>query len=220
MLPNGLGAIWGEFESASIEARDFEVEGLPLFVEPSRSKAGKLSTLRIRLSNFVLRGLECELLSADLGECRFDFGLARREGKVRLSKSGSGPGFVRLNERAIERFISQKYKVVSEVRVELRSGKALVEAKGDFLFFRSRFFVVASLVPRDGSQIWLDDAVIYADGIRVGEGAERALLQALNPVIDGNEDLSLYNSLDMKEVRIADGKVELHGIAKIAERPR
>ncbi|MFN8138523.1 MAG: hypothetical protein U0R49_01875 [Fimbriimonadales bacterium] len=214
---NGFAGAWGELVSAEISANKFSVDGLPFFTEPTRSKAGKLGVLRLRLSDFSLNGLDCDLLSADLVNCRYDFALALRAKKIRLSKSGTGPGFVRVNARALERFVLKKYHEIEEVTVELRGGKVIVEGVGNFLFSRSKFFVIASLVPMHGTQIHLSDAKIWLDGSIASDGASRALLQSLNPVIDENRDLNLHSALQMDRVTITQEYVELGGTARIPE---
>lgn len=219
-VPNGFSCLWGDVQSVTIQAEEFQVDGLPLFTEPSRSKAGRVGTLRIRLKRFDLRGLICAELSADIPNCRFDFALALRARKFRLSKSGFGEGFVRVERDALEKFILKKYQEIETISVELRGGKLIAEGSGTFLFVKSKFFVIADLEPVNGTQIWLSNAKVFLDGVPATEGASRALLQSLNPVIDENRDLNMYGALKMREVIVRDQYVELRGEAHIPEKPR
>lgn len=213
-----LGALEGRFSEVLIRARNFSVNGLPLFTEANRSKYGRIKTLKIRLSDFSLRGLCIEELRSDLRDCRFDFALALDERKVRLSRSGSGEGYVRVNEKALEDFILQKYHEIKRVRVELKKYKVFVEGYGEFPFFKTEFYVIADLVSKNDYEIHLENAFVFL-GRSIDETVKRALLDFINPVIHENEDLGLYGALKMKKVEIGEGVLELFGEAKIPERP-
>ncbi|MCH7945812.1 MAG: hypothetical protein IIC73_07345, partial [Armatimonadetes bacterium] len=99
VVPDGLAVVWGSLIRATITASDFSVAELPLFTEPERSQAGRLGELRLRLSDFNMRGLRIEELRADIPGCRYDFGLARSERTFRLSRSGVGTGSVKILEQ-------------------------------------------------------------------------------------------------------------------------
>jgi len=213
-----FGALEGRFSKVSIVARDFSVNGLPLFTEPDRSKYGRIATLQIRLFDFSLRGLRIEELRSDLYDCRFDFGLALDERKVRLSRSGTGEGYVRVNEKALEDFILQKYHEIKRIRVELKKYKVFVEGYGEFPFFRTEFYVIADLVPRKDYELHLENAYVFL-GRSIDETMKRALLDFINPVIHENEDLALCGALKMRKVIIRDGILELFGEANIPEKP-
>ncbi|HWP30173.1 MAG TPA: hypothetical protein VNK96_00375 [Fimbriimonadales bacterium] len=213
-----LGALEGRFSEVSITARDFSVNGLPLFSEPERSKYGRIKSLKLRLFDFSLRGLRIEELKADLRDCRFDFALALDERKVRLSRSGSGEGYVRVNEKALEDFILRKYHEIKRIRVELKKYKVYVEGYGEFPFFKTEFYVIADLVPKNDFEIHLENAFVFL-GRSIDETMKRALLDFINPVIHENEDLALYGALKMKRVEIGEGVLELFGEARIPERP-
>jgi hypothetical protein len=216
---NLFEAPFGKFTSATLSARQFSVDGLPLFTEPWRSKSGSLGCLRIRLRDFTLRGLRVSELSADIRGCKFDLGLAKSEKKVRLSWSGKGPGFVRVTPAALEAYILNKYREIKRVKVWFRSRRLFVEGFGDFGFFSADFFVIADLVPREGTKLFLEKAIVFLDGVRVRDGSEQALLDALNPVIDEDEDLRLYGALQMERVSIGGEYLEISGTATIPSLP-
>jgi hypothetical protein len=219
-LDGPFRAATGRLAVATITARNFSLESLPLFTEPERSKKGRVDVLRLRLYDFNLRGLRIQELSADINDCRYDYNLAIREKKVRLSKSGFGPGYARVDAKALEDFILHKYSEIKSIKVQLKKYKVFVEGTGDFLLFKSNFYVIADLVPRNGTELWLENTIVFMDGVRVRDGSERALLQALNPVIDENKDLKLYGALRMERVAIHDGYLELFGTATIPELPK
>lgn len=212
-------ALGGNVASATITARNFSVNGLPLFTEPWRSKAGRVGTLHLRLYDFMLRDLPVEELRADIRSCRFDLGLALREKKVRLSKSGEGPGYVRVTADALERFVLEKYREITSISIRLEKYKLFAEGEGDFLVFKSRFYVIADIVPKNGTELWLANAVVFLDDKRVRDGSDAAILDTLNPVIDQNEDLGLHGALRLERVEIRNGFVELFGTARIPEAP-
>lgn len=215
-----FGGASGRLHEVFIEARDFSVSGLPLFTEPDRALTGYIRTLRLSLLNFHLRALGVEELSASIHDCRYDFGLARKEGKIRLSKSGVGPGYVRMNASALERFILHKYREIKSVSVKLENDKVYVEGKGDFLFFSTDFYVSAKLVPKNGVELWLEDAWLLLDGRLPLDGSGRILLESLNPILDIDADLRLFGAFQISELKSRNGVLELWGEARIPTDPR
>jgi hypothetical protein len=208
----------GSLSSAKISASHFHVDGLPLFTEPERSQRGKVDLLTIHLRDFSLRSLHVEELRADIADCRYDLPLAIREKQVRLSRSGQGPGYVRLTAPALAKFILAKYREIKTVSVRLEHGKVYVEGDGDFLFFRTRFYVSAKLVPRDGVKLFLEDAWILLDGRPALDGSDRVLLQAINPVLDLDEDLKLMGAMQVESLKAGAGVLEVFGIATVPAR--
>src|SRR5262249_41423786 len=145
--PDGLGVLWGALDRATIRASDFSVEGLPLFVEPERSRAGRCGNLTIDLINFRLKGLRVDSLHASIPACRYDRGLALRSKTVRLSKSGLGTGTVRVLQNDLGDFILRKFHEIKRVSVKADRGVVWVEGYGEFLIVKSNFTVIADLRP-------------------------------------------------------------------------
>lgn len=217
---NGLAGLWGELSSATIRATHFETDGLPLFTEPERRKNGKLKLLRIELSDFVLSGLRVERLEAAIPDCRYDFDLALRHKKIRLSRSGIGTGFVVLREQDLADFILRKFSEVKRVSVRIDKDKVFVDGYGEFLIAKTDFVVIASLTPVDGTKLMLTDAKIYFDWRRADEAASKVLLDTLNPVVDLDKDLGLLDAVFVEGIRLRDGVLKAWGRTKVPERPQ
>lgn len=215
-----VGGGLGRLHEVTIAARSFQVSELPLFAEPDRAKDGNIRTLRIRLSDFVLRGLGVEELTADISDSRFDFGLAKKEGKIRLSQSGVGPGYVRMNSAALEKFILHKFREIKSVSVRLEYDKVYVEGRGDFLLFSTDFYVSAKLIARNGVEVWLDDAWMLLDGKLPLDGSGKVLLDSLNPILDIDKDLRLFGAFQIRDLRSKNGLLELWGVATVPADPR
>lgn len=216
---NGLGGAWGDLSVATITAADFSLKGLPLFTEPERPRSGKVGTLQLRLSDFVLGGLRVESLSADIPDCRYDFGLARREKTIRLSESGVGTGSVRIREQDLADYIVRKFGEIKRCTVKVEKGFVWVEGYGEFLVVKSDFTVIAKIGVVDGTQLMLTDAKIYFDWRRADGFAAEALLKSLNPVVDLRKDLGLYDAVTVEKVRLEEGVLEATGRTKIPVKP-
>lgn len=217
--PNGIAGIWGDVTRATISASDFTLQELPLYTEPDRSQSGRLQELILDLRDFRLRGLDCEELFARIPGNRYDFGLARNQGQIRLSRSGSGEGYVRVREEALARFIVSKFAEIREATVRVYNDVIWVEGVGEFLLLRTSFTVIANLISPDGSTLELDNARIYFNWQRADEFAAQALLQTLNPVVDFDRDLGLAGAIRVERIRLRDGVLEAGGRTQIPERP-
>lgn len=217
--PNGLAGLWGDLTSATITANDFTLDELPLFTEPDRSTAGALGLLSLRLTDFTLRRLRVAELSADIPNCRYDFGLAKGQHKIRLSRSGVGRGFVKIREGDLAEYLVAKFHEIKRCTVKVDRGVVWVEGYGEFLIFKSDFQVIANLVPVGGDKLALADAKVYFDWRRADKAAADAILKTLNPVVDLNEDLGLCGAVSVDRVTLHGGILTAEGDTKIPIRP-
>lgn len=215
-----IGGALGDLSRVTITATHFSTDSLPLFTEPDLSRSGKVRELRIELKDFVLAGLRCESLVASIPNCRFDYGLATRQKKIRLSESGIGTGTVRLLEKDLEAFILRKFKEIKSVTVELQPDKAIVKGYGEFLIINTNFHVEAQLGTTNGYDLILTNYDITFDGRRAEANAARVLLDTLNPVVELNKDLQLLDAVKVKGVKIGRGYLEAWGDTKIPIRPK
>ncbi len=216
---NTLSAAWGMVDSVTIRASQFSADSLPLFTEPERSQVGHVDMLRIELSDFDFGRLHIQSLSAAIPNCRFDQGLALRSRQVRLSRSGVGTGSVQLNEKDLERFVLKKYKEIKRVSVRIDRGKVWVEGYGEFLIAKTDFEVIADLRIENGTRLHLDHAKIYLNWVRADEPARNVLLKTLNPIVDLNRDLNLFDAIQMDRIELKRGTLTAFGSTRIPVRP-
>ncbi|MCW5939566.1 MAG: hypothetical protein KF884_01440 [Fimbriimonadaceae bacterium] len=217
--PDGLGAAFGLLRSATIRASEFTVEALPLFVEPERSKKGRIGKLILELQDFRLRGLMVKSLRSEIPGCRFDFAAALSRESFRLSRSGVGTGVVKVAEADLAEFIVRKFPEIKRATVKIDKGFAWVEGYGEFLVVSTEFAVIARLRPIDGTKLELAEAKVYLDWRRAEPAAAQVLLDTLNPVVDLNADLGLFDALKIEGVKLDKGVIEAWGKTKIPERP-
>jgi hypothetical protein len=215
-----IGGPLGDLRRVDIEASHFSTPGLPLFTEPQFSQRGIVRELNIRLYDFVLAGLRVESLEASIPDCRFDYGLALREKKIRLSRSGVGVGTVRVRQEDLERYILEKFQEIKRVSVRIDKDKVFVEGHGEFVLIQTDFWVVASLVPHEGNQLMLTDARIFFGDRRADEASAQVLLDTLNPVVHLDRDLNLHGAIRLRGLRLRDGVLEAWGATRIPERPQ
>ena len=171
------------------------------------------------MADFRLRGLLVAELKVDIPDCRFDLGLARSEGKLRLTRSGEGTGTVRIAEDSLAEYIVGKYAEIKSATVRVYNDVVWVEGYGEFLFVKTEFAVIASVLVEDGSRLVLTDAKIYFDWQRADPVAVQALLRILNPIIDLDADLGLHGAITVERVRLRDGVLEASGSARIPIKP-
>lgn len=219
VVPDPIGVLWGALDRATITASNYEIDGIPLFVEPGRSKAGRCGNLTLDLRNFRLRGLRVDSLYAQIPACRYDRGLAMRHRQFRLSKSGTGRGTVRILEKDLADFILNKYREIKSVSVRVYNGVVWVEGYGEFLILKSSFTVIAGLEAVEGTKLTLTDAKVWFDWRRADPAATEVLLQTLNPVVDLKKDLGLLDAVLVDKIILEGGVVQAEGRTKIPTIP-
>jgi len=214
-----LAVVGGRFKSATITASDFAADGLPLFTEPEASKKGRLDELKLSLNDFTLGGLKVKRLEARIPDCRFDFGLAVKRRKIRLSKSGEGLGWVEVEEAALAAFVLHKFREIKSLKIRLDGDRAHVEGYGEFLIFNTNFVVDARLATSDGNQLMLVEAAISFDGKEADPASSEVVLKSLNPVVDLDKDLHLYGAIRVSEITMRGGILRAEGKTRIPDRP-
>jgi len=214
-VPYGLGILWGALDRATITASHFSVNGVPLFVEPGRSKAGRCGNLTLDLRDFKLKNLRIDSLHAEIPACRYDRSLALSKKTFRLSKSGVGTGVVRVLEKDLGDFILAKFHDIKQVNVKVYNGVVWVEGYGEFLIVKSTFAVIADLTPVDGTKLTLTNAKVWFDWRRADAFATETLLKTLNPVVDLNKDLNLLDAIKVEKIKLEDGVIEATGKTQI-----
>jgi hypothetical protein len=216
----GIHAAEGRLKRVTIFAQHFSTPGLPLFTQPELGKSGRVDELVIHLDDFLLRGLKIKTLRASIPDCRYDFGLAVRKKMIRLSQSGNGTGEVMIQDADLEPFILAKYHEIKQVQVRVQHGLVHVSGYGEFLIISTHFEVVASLESRGGTQLVLSNAQITFDGKPADPLSQKALLDTLNPVVDLNRDLSLYDAIHVRSVLLENGVITAKGDTRIPVQPR
>lgn len=216
--PGLLSPAFGEVADASIVASGFSTQGLPLFTEPNRSKVGRIESLNLSLRDFSLRGLRVERLEAMIPNCRFDLNFAQRKRKIRLSRSGVGVGRVEILLSDLEKFIPMKFVEIVECSAKVIGNRLAIEGDGKFLLLNGRFSVSGE-IGWSGTQILLRSAKMTFDGKPMDPVSEEGLLQVLNPVIDLDKDLGLYDAVEISEVKLLPDRIIASGKTKIPDLP-
>lgn len=213
---NGIiGGALGDLKKVTIRASDFSTQGLPLYTEPSRPKSGRVEQLELVLDRFELSGLRVDHLEATIPECRFDYRLALREHKIRLSASGVGVGTVRIRQEDLGRYIVQKFREIDSAEVRIENDKVFVEGTGTFLVVKTRFLVIATLEAVDGVRLNLANARIFFDDRRADPASAKVLLDTLNPVVDLGTGLGLLDAVYVRRIGLRGGVMEASGDTRI-----
>jgi hypothetical protein len=213
-----LGPAFGEVSHAKISASNFSSQGLPFFTEPNRSQAGVIRKLTLDFRDFEVSGLRCESLFAEIPDCRYDFALAKRSKIIRLSRSGTGKAKVLLRFTDLESFVKLKFPEMKEVKITSDGDWLRIDGKGQFLILNADIIVKAKL-KTNGTQLFLDDAVVRIDGENPDEPSKQSLIQALNPILDFSKDLDLLDAVTAERIVLSSRSVSIEGKVKIPIKP-
>lgn len=209
----------GRLKSATITAADFQTDGLPFFTNPEGSQKGRLNELKLDLQRFTLGHLAVERLRTRIPDCRFDFGLATKHGRIRLTRSGEGTGEVEVKQEALREFVLWKFREIKRLNIRLEDNRAVVEGYGEFLIFNTNFKVEGSLETPDGNRLVLTNVRITFDGKEADEASQEVLLKALNPVVDLDRDLHLFGAIRVQSLQLQGGVLRAKGKTKIPNDP-
>ncbi len=217
--PN-LRTVAGYLPSATISARRFAADGLPLFAEPDRSRRGKLDRLSLKLEDFDLRGLRVAKLSALIPDCRFDLDLALRQRKIRLSQTGEGTGEVQIVAESLEKFVLQKYPLLKTCRMNLENDRVTLTGEGRVGNTPLRFVIEGSVESADGRSLRITRASASINEVPSTSGAAASLANSINPILHLDRDLGMYGSVDIKGISLRGGRLIVAVKTRIPAEPR
>lgn len=215
VYPGLLSPGLGEVREATIAASHFRVDGLPFTLAQGRSQRGTIQRLKVDLRDFELTGLPVDRLSGWIPSCRFDLAYATKHGKIRISKAGIGRAEVVLDPEGIATWLMRRSPGLHEVK-----GAVIEEGEGPKRIYftgRIRFagfdvpFDVRSRLKGEAAKLLLDRPEVRIDGKLADAIRIRGLIDALNPVVDGDRDLHLMGAVGIDSVTIEHGKIVARG---------
>lgn len=213
-----MGSILGKVASVEIAAHGFSVDGNPFFCDPMLSRAGKLGELRLKLSDFSVRDLRVRELSAVIPNCRFALGMMK-EGKVRLSLSGEGPGAVTLSAPDFRAYMLSRFKAIESLDVRLDRYKLFAKGRAAFGPIRRDFEIICDLEISEKRKLVIANPVVFVDGRMARDGSGNSVANAFNPVMDIDKDLGMAGAFDMQRLVARNGVVVITGVARVPNRP-
>jgi hypothetical protein len=213
-------SVAGYLPSATIVARRFAADGLPLFAEPDRSRRGKLDRLSLQMEDFDLRGLRVAKLSALIPDCRFDFDLAVKRRQIRLSQTGEGTGEVQIAAESLEKFVLQKYPLLKTCRMTLENDRVKVTGEGRVGNSPLRFVIEGSVESADGRSLRITRASASINEVASSPGAAASLANSINPILHLDRDLGMYGSVDIARISLRAGMLIAGVRTRIPAEPR
>jgi hypothetical protein len=173
----------------------------------------------MQMTNAHLRGLRAERAIAFIPEVYYDKSLALRKRIFRLSATGIGACEIVVNETDLAAYILRKYApYIREVSVQITAEQTIVQGVAALFVGEVRFKAVGKLAPRDGRYLDLAEVRIEIEGANLPAESANLLRQFLNPIIDIERDLGLYDGLAIDTVLSELGKMRALGRVWIPER--
>lgn len=218
--PDGVdGLLHGRLRRLTVQARDFTLDGLPFTLEPERPQSGHIKQFVLQMENARLRGLRAEYAYAIIPDLYYDKGLAIAKRIFRLSATGIGACEIVVNERDLAAYIQTKYaRSIREVAVQISPEQTVVQGTALLLGSEVRFYATGKLAPRDGRYLDLAEVSLQIEGTSLPPQTTELLRQFLNPIIDIDRDLGLYDGLAVDVVQSEMGKMRALGRAWIPKR--
>lgn len=211
--PDGVdGLVQGRLKTLTVRARNFTMNGLPFTLEPNRPKSGLIRQFVLHMENACLRGLRAESATAVIPNIYYDKGLALSKRIFRLSATGVGACEIVVNENDLAAYIVRKYApYLREVTVQITPNQTVVQGVAALFVGEVRFRAVGKLAPRAGRYLDLTEMQIQIEGANLPPESASVLRQFLNPIIDIDRDLGLYDGLAVEKVQSELGKMRAIG---------
>jgi len=206
------GLAQGRLKTLTVQARDFTLNGMPFTLEPERPKSGRIEQFVMLMTNANLRGLRAERATAVIPEVYYDKSLALSKRIFRLSATGIGACEIVINETDLAAYIVRKYApYLREVTVQITPEQTTVQGVATLFVGEVRFRAVGRLAPRDGRYLDLAEVHLEIEGANLPSESANLLRRFLNPIIDLERDLGLYDGLAIDAVISEQGRMCARG---------
>lgn len=210
--PDYGGVAKGQLKTLTVYAKNFTLEGLPFTLEPERPQSGLIKQFILLMENVNLRGLRAETAAAAIPNIAYDKSLALSKRIFRLSATGVGACEIVVNETDLAAYIFRKYApYIRRVEVDITPEQTVVSGVMALLGSEVRFRAVGKLAPREGRYLDLAEVQIEIEEVNLSPQSANLLRQFLNPIIDIERDLGLYDGLHVDEVVSELGKMKAVG---------
>ncbi len=152
-------------------------------VAPVEGKAGHLGRLELALRDFHYNDLPVESAEFAFDDVTYDMDALKRTSKLMLWRSGPASGRLILDAPALERLFARSLKGVRDVKISLRDGRVIMNAKKVLPLFDLGvpFILTARPEPR-GNEIWLTDGRVAMENTTGFSLSVKNLLNDLNPI--------------------------------------
>ena len=150
--------------------------------EPPR-KSGHLGRLELALSDFRFNEVPVESAEFAFDDVTYDLGALKKSSKLLLWRSGPASGRLTLGAAAMETLVARSLKGVRDVKISLRDGRLVMNAKKVLPLFDLGlpFILTARPEPR-GNEIWLTDGRLAMENTTGLSLSVKNLLNDMNPI--------------------------------------
>lgn len=220
-LDGARGLTEWKIRKLTVNAESFTLDGFPFTLETERPKSGHIRRFVMHLRDANLHGLRAESAWAEIPDIYYDRQLALRRRIFRLSATGIGPAEIVVHQAELANYIRRKYApYIREATVEISPTRTQIEGMMVLLSGTVRFRAVGVLQPREGRYLDLASAQIEIEGTALPPETVEQLRRWLNPIIDVERDLGIYDGLQVDSVLSETERMRALGKAWIpAARP-
>ncbi len=210
--PDEKGILQGRLKRLVVDAKEFTLNGFPFTLEPNRPRSGHIRNFILRMESASFRGLRAETAYAEIPDVYYDRDLALSKRIFRLCGTGIGNAVIVVNEQDLANYIVRKYApYLREVTVDITPEQTTVQGQAVFFGSVVRFYAVGRLAPREGVYLDLAEASLEIEGGELPPQSMELLRQWLNPIIDLNRDLGIYDGLEIDTVLSEEGRMRALG---------
>jgi hypothetical protein len=172
-------------------------------------KGGRIGRLQLRATNFTYGGAQYDLMSADIGEIRFDWGKALR-GDLDIKSIQPGSLLLQLRGDQAARLIAPRLPSVRDVKVRFADGRAFVGAKSDLYGLRVPFEV--------GARLSVTQNQVRADGFQASIAKLRLpsivldeITRGVNPLYDFDPQQRWPITVELQTAGTANNALAMRG---------
>ena len=188
-----------------------DLSGFPFLAAREGAKAGHLGRLELALRDFGFNGVPVESAEFTFNKIAYDVDALKKTSKLMIISSGPSKVHIVIGAASLNTLFADSLKGVRDVKVTLRDGRIVMNAKKVLpLFDLGVPFVFTSRPEARGNEIWLTDGRVDMENTTDYTLPVKNLMGDLNPVFAFDSEKKWPFSVKITDASAQNDKMEIN----------
>lgn len=183
------------------------MQSAPVNPNPKKGRVGRAT---VQLRNFDFNGIQVELAELEMGDVIYDLD-AIKKSQLQIISVGPGRAHLVVPASSLQALVKERVKDIKNARISLQNGQLrLTGTRAAPIIGDLPFSLTARPEVRNGSEIWLADAVVTLGGQALPGALTQNIVGPMNPIFSFFNSKMPFRVL-LRNLTARNDKLELGG---------
>lgn len=209
----GLNVLRGNFREVRLSMSNFKAATAPpAGITQNAKKKGHVGRALVQLRDFDFNGIRIELAELEMGDVVYDLDALKSKSQLQIASVGPGRAHLIIPAASLQALVKERVKDVKDARLSLQDGQLrLTGTRAVPIIGDVPFGLTARPEIRNGSEIWLADAIVTLNGQAVPDVLTKTIVGPMNPVFSFGGDNKAGFRILLRNLVARKDKIEISG---------